>query len=81
LYILNILLGLIIYIKAKTYYALACNSILLAILISTRLINAILYGRYNSKFTAVAAIIKIQAERTFFYILGAPNSSIVGVNQ
>ena len=80
-YILIILLGLIVYIKAKTYYILAHNLALLAILISVQLISTILYSRYNSRFAAVAAIIKVQAGRAFFYILWGPNGSMVSVNQ
>jgi len=57
-----------VYIKAKTYYALARNSVLLTILISTWLVSAILYSRYNNKY---AAAIKDQAKRTFLYTLGA----------
>jgi len=43
------------------------NSILLAILIFTQLISAILYNRYNSKYMVV---IEDQAGRTFLYTLG-----------
>ena len=49
LYIKDIFLGLAVYIRARTCCALARNSALLAILISTRLVNAILYSKYNSK--------------------------------
>ena len=59
LYILIILLGLIVYIKAKTCYILPCNLVLLVILISAQLISAILYSKYNSKFAAVTTAIKV----------------------
>ena len=49
LYIKNKFLGLIVYIRAKIYYILACNLVLLIILIFMRLVSAILYNRYNSK--------------------------------
>ena len=49
LYVIDIFLGLIVCVRARTYYTLARNSALLAILISTRLVSAILYSRYNSK--------------------------------
>ena len=81
LYVLIVLLGLIVCVKAKTCCALARNSALLAILISARLISAILYGRCNSRFAAVAAAIEVQAGRAFFYILWGPNGSMVGVGQ
>ena len=80
-YILIILLGLIVRIKAKICCVLARNLALLAILISAWLISAILYSRCNSRFAAVAAAIKVQAGRAFFYILWGPNGSIVGVDQ
>ena len=40
-------------VRVRTYYVLARNSALLAILISTRLVSIILYSRYNSKYTVV----------------------------
>jgi len=52
LYIKDIFLGLAVYVRARTYYALAYNLALLAILIFTRLVSAILYRRYNSKCAA-----------------------------
>jgi len=42
-------LGLVLYIRVRIYYTLARNLALLAILISTRLVSAILYSRYNSR--------------------------------
>ena len=52
LYVKDVFLGLAARVRARTYYTLAYNSALLVILISTRLVNAILYSRYNSKRTA-----------------------------
>ena len=52
LYIKDIFLGLAVRIRARICCALARNSALLAILISMRLVSAILYSRYNSKHTA-----------------------------
>ena len=49
LYIKNIFLGHMVYIRAKTCYILTRNLVLLAILIFTRLVSAILYSRYNSR--------------------------------
>jgi len=43
----------VVYIKAKTCYALARNLILLAILIFTQLVSAILYNKYNNKYTII----------------------------
>jgi len=68
LYAKNIFLGLALYVRVRTCYALARNSALLAILISTRLVSAILYSRYNSRRTTA---IKDYAGRTFLYTLGA----------
>ena len=67
LYTINIFKGLVARVRVKTYYALAHNSVLLIILISTQSVSAILYSRYNSKY---AAVIKDQARRTFLYTLG-----------
>ena len=53
LYIKDIFLGLIIYIRARIYYILTRNLALLAILISTRLVSVILYSRYNSRRTTI----------------------------
>jgi len=50
LYIKKIFSGLVAYKGVKTYCVLACNLVLLAILISMHLINATLYNRYNSKY-------------------------------
>ena len=66
LYIKNIFLGFVARIKAKTCYILVRNLVLLAILIFTRLVNAILYNRYNSKH---AAIIKDRQGRLFYIYL------------
>ena len=68
LYAKDIFLGLALYVRVRIYYALVYNSVLLVILISTRLVSAILYSRYNSK---RATPIKDQVERTFLYILRA----------
>ena len=51
LYVKDIFLGLMVRIRARTCCALARNLALLAILISTRLVSAILYSRYNSRHT------------------------------
>ena len=51
LYIKDIFLGLVVYIRARICYILARNLALLVILISTRLVSAILYSRYNSRRT------------------------------
>ena len=51
LYIKDMFLGLAVYIRAKIYYILAYNLALLAILIFTRLVSAILYSRYNNRYT------------------------------
>ena len=67
LYTANIFKGLIVYIRVKTYCALARNLVLLVILISTQSVSAILYNKYNSKYIA---IIEDQAKRTFLYTLG-----------
>ena len=48
LYAKDAFLGLAVRVRARIYYALARNLALLAILISTRLVSAILYSRYNS---------------------------------
>ena len=40
------------YIRARIYYVLARNLVLLVILISIWLVSAILYSRYNNKYTA-----------------------------
>jgi len=53
LYIINIFKSLTVYIKIKINYILARKLILLIILISTQLINAILYNKYNNKYIAV----------------------------
>jgi hypothetical protein len=52
LYAKDIFLGLALYIRVRIYYTLARNLVLLAILISTRLVSAILYSRYNNRCTA-----------------------------
>ena len=49
LYIKNIFLGLAARVRVRTCCALAHNLALLAILIFIRLVNAILYSRYNSR--------------------------------
>ena len=49
LYAKDVFLGLELRVRVRTCYALARNSVLLAILISMRLVSAILYSRYNSK--------------------------------
>ena len=49
LYTKDIFLGLVLYVRVRIYYALARNLALLAILISTWLVSAILYSRYNSR--------------------------------
>ena len=67
LYAKDIFLGLALRVRVRICYALARNSALLAILISTRLVSAILYSRYNSR---RAAAIKDYVGRTFLYILG-----------
>ena len=46
LYTKDIFLGLVLYVRVRIYYALARNLALLAILISTWLVSAILYSRY-----------------------------------
>jgi hypothetical protein len=51
LYAKDVFLGLVARVRVRIYYALAHNSVLLAILISTWLVSAILYSRYNSKYT------------------------------
>jgi hypothetical protein len=66
-YAKDVFLGLALRVRVRTYYALARNSALLAILISTRLVSAILYSRYNSR---RATAIKDHVGRTFLYILG-----------
>jgi len=66
LYTINIFKGLVVRVRVKTYYILARNLALLAILISTQSVSAILYSKYNSKYMAV---IKDQAKRTFLYTL------------
>ena len=63
----DVFLGLALRVRVRTCCALARNSALLAILISTRLVSAILYSRYNSR---RAAAIEDQAGRTFLYTLG-----------
>jgi len=63
----DVFLGLALRVRVRTCCALARNSALLAILISTRLVSAILYSRYNSR---RAAAIEDHAGRTFLYILG-----------
>ena len=68
LYAKDIFLGLAARVRVRIYYILARNSALLAILISTRLVSAILYSRYNSRH---AAAIKDQVGRTFLYTIGA----------
>ena len=52
LYIKDIFLGLIAHIRVRIYYVLAHNLALLVILISIRLVSAILYSRYNSRHAA-----------------------------
>ena len=63
----DVFLGLALRVRVRIYYALARNSALLAILISIRLVSAILYSRYNSR---RATAIKDHIGRTFLYILG-----------
>ena len=53
LYTINIFKGLVVYIKVKIYYILACNSVLLIILISIQSVNVILYNKYNNRYMAV----------------------------
>jgi len=65
LYAKDIFLGLALRVRVRTYYTLTRNSVLLAILISTRLVSAILYSRYNSR---RAAAIEDHVGRTFLYI-------------
>jgi len=67
LYAKDVFLGLAARVRVRIYCALACNSVLLAILISTRLVSAILYSRYNSR---RAAAIENYVGRTFLYTLG-----------
>jgi len=67
LYAKDVFLGLALRVRVRTCCTLARNSALLAILISTRLVSAILYSRYNSRRTAA---IKDHVGRTFLYILG-----------
>ena len=67
LYVKDIFLGLAVYIRTRTYCTLARNSALLAILISTRLVSAILYSRYNSR---RAAAIKDRQGGLFYIHLG-----------
>ena len=76
----DVFLGLALRVRVRTCCALARNSALLAILISTRLISAILYSRYNSR---RAAAIEDHAGRTFYIHLGpnGPNYTMVGVDQ
>ena len=66
LYTKDIFLGLVLYVRVRIYYALARNLVLLAILISIRLVSAILYSRYNSRYIT---IIKDYIGRTFLYTL------------
>ena len=54
-------------IKAKIYYILARNLALLAILIFTQLVNAILYNRYDSR---RATTIKDRQGGLFYIYLG-----------
>ena len=49
LYIKDVFVGLIVRVRARIYYALAYNLVLLVILISIQLVSAILYNRYNSR--------------------------------
>jgi hypothetical protein len=51
LYAKDIFLGLALRVRVRIYCALARNLALLAILISIRLVSAILYSRYNSRRT------------------------------
>jgi hypothetical protein len=67
LYVKDIFLGLVLRVRVRIYCVLARNSVLLAILISTRLVSAILYSRYNSR---RATAIKDYVGRTFLYTLG-----------
>ena len=48
LYTKDIFLGFMVYIRAKIYCILVYNLGLLVILIFTRSVSAILYGKYNS---------------------------------
>ena len=64
LYAKDVFLGLALRVRVRIYYALARNSALLAILISTRLVSAILYSRYDSRH---AATVK-DRQRGLFYI-------------
>ena len=66
LYAKDVFLGLALCVRVRICCALARNSVLLAILISTRLVSAILYSRYNSKY---ATTVKDHVGRTFLYIL------------
>src|ERR1700722_19973487 len=47
LYVKDVFLGLVVRVRARTCYALAHNSALLAILISIRLVSAILYNVFH----------------------------------
>jgi hypothetical protein len=68
LYAKDVFLGLVLRVRVRICYALARNLALLAILISTRLVSAILYSRYNSR---RATAIKDHTGRTFLYTIGA----------
>ena len=48
-YAKDVFLGLAVHVRARTCCALARNSVLSAVLISSRLVCAILYSRYNSR--------------------------------
>ena len=80
LYIKDIFLGLVVYIRAKICYILICNLVLLAILTFIWLVSAILYNKYNSRH---AAAIKDRQKELFYIYLGpdGPNYPMVGVNQ
>ena len=67
LYAKDVFLGLAARVRARTYCALARNSALLAILISTWLVSAILYSRYNSR---RAAAIEDRQGGLFYIHLG-----------
>jgi hypothetical protein len=69
-----VFLGLALRVRVRIYRALARNSALLAILIFTRLVSAILYSRYNSR---RAAAIEDYVGRTFLYTLGALMALII----
>ena len=67
LYVKDIFLGLVVRIRARIYCALVRNLVLLAILISTRLVSAILYSKYNSR---RATAIKDRQGGLFYIYLG-----------